>query len=580
MLLTLLAILAHLIYTLVMLLRGTSSPPSQQSQGRPHCRRTAGDQRPGFRRGLCRGPAAAGGGRLAGGHPLFLCRRHPLARPAGLDRLQAVEDQPRLYRRIGLPGPDPRLLPPTDGRFRADRLRRSPAHRVPRFTTSPPRSKVCSMSLPALARVDRILLSILLLGALLVAVLHWLLGGAGKDRRTSAAALDLLQCRHRRKGRLRRARSTELPRRPPPPPHFAPVARRRRRAVHPSARDGAGPRRGCRPGRLGPGGARPGRGARLEVGKPCRIPAKSRATTPFWTTGSSGKEAPVRGEEDRGLSTRRESGAPARRWNRATRSWRALPGSPCPTAGDSIPSRPAADRCKTPRPASSGRTSGERSDLQSSPATARSSPWPTTIRSRISASARATTGCCWPTWSGKCRPVIRARWPSTNSISALPSTMFRRWRSSSSCSPDPGVGRPSRRRSWECWPSLPGPCGSAVRKTWFASRAGSTASSSRPPAACSRRRGPPPLPPRPSTAIIASGSARSLLFDRHADDRQLQRGGRAPCRCGRGGRVAAGARGHARVPRRAEPAKPFSRQELLALSQKLHRVAEALDHGT
>ena len=48
------------------------------------------------------------------------------------------------------------------------------------------------MSLPALARVDRILLSILLLGALLVAVLHWLLAPPEKTGGTPAAALDLL----------------------------------------------------------------------------------------------------------------------------------------------------------------------------------------------------------------------------------------------------------------------------------------------------------------------------------------------------------------------------------------------------
>ena len=46
--------------------------------------------------------------------------------------------------------------------------------RAPLWTTFPPPSKACSMTVPSLARADRILLSIVLLVALLAALLHWL----------------------------------------------------------------------------------------------------------------------------------------------------------------------------------------------------------------------------------------------------------------------------------------------------------------------------------------------------------------------------------------------------------------------
>ncbi len=398
------------------------------------------------------------------------------------------------------------------------------------------------MSLPALARVDRILLSILLLGALLVAVLHWLLappektGGLLRMPSTffnvgsgAKAAYDVLD---------------ELK---------YPVTRLRRR-ISPQSLQGIGVLFILRPI---VGLAREEVAALedwVEEGHALVVVPGSASDT--FTLGGEGphddtflddwfewKEAPAGSQKKAEAFPPLERPAPLRK----AEAGDALTAGIAELA---VPGRPALrsrvaraeETCKTPRRGSSGRTSGERSGSRSSSATARSLPWPTTIRSRISASAKATTGCCWPTWCGNCRPVIRAKWPSTSFISALPSTTFRRWRSSSSCSPAPGAGRPFRRRWWECWPCLPGPCVSAVRKTWFASRAASTASLPRPPDACSTRRGPPPLPPRPSTAIIASGSAGCCSPSRTVEDRQLREAVERPCRSGRRRRAAAGAR--------------------------------------
>ena len=118
------------------------------------------------------------------------------------------------------------------------------------------------MSLPALPRVDRILLGILLLGALLVALLHWLLappektGGIQPLPSTffnvgsgAKAAYDVLDQLKYRVTRLRRRISAES-------------LAGSRRPVHLAARRGAGPRRSRRPGGLGRPGARPGPGAR------------------------------------------------------------------------------------------------------------------------------------------------------------------------------------------------------------------------------------------------------------------------------------------------------------------------------
>ena len=113
----------------------------------------------------------------------------------------------------------------------------------------------------------------------------------------------------------------------------------------------------------------------------------------------------------------------------------------------------------------------------------------------------------------------------------------------------------------------------AVRQpaeTSFASPAASTVSSPRPPDDYSRRERLPPLPPRLSTAIIASGSA-ALAVDRTVEDRQLcemiQR---------RAGPAVAAELRQAQAALRGS----LGRQKLLAVTQKLHHVAEALDHGT
>ena len=427
------------------------------------------------------------------------------------------------------------------------------------------------MSLPALARVDRILLSILLVGALLVAVLHWLLappektGGLLRMPSTffnvgsgAKAAYDVLD---------------ELK---------YPVTRLRRR-ISPQSLQGIGVLFILRPI---VGLAREEVVALedwVEEGHALVVVPGSASDT--FTLGGEGphddtflddwfewKEAPAGvAKEGRGLSTPRTPGA-----SPEGGSGRCAHGGhlgACRAGRPAIRSQVARaeETCKTPRRRSSGRMSGERSGSRSSPATARSSPWPTTIRSRIWASAKATTGCCWPTWCGKCRPVIRAKWPSTSSISVLPSTTFRRWRSSSSCSPAPGVGRPFRRRWWGCWRCLPGLCVSAVRKTWFASRAASTASSPRPPDGLFDEAGATSLAAETIYRYYRERICKLLLFEPQVEDRQLREA----------------------VERRAGPAVaaelrqaqealqgPLNRQKLLAVSQKLHRVAEALDHGT
>ena len=124
MVLALVAILAHLIYTLVMLLRGTSSPLRSNLKGGRISGELLGIRDLDFDTVHAEARRLLAAGDWTGGHPLFLRRGDPLARPAGLDRLQEVEDEPRLYRRVGSAEPDSRFLSPTDGRFRADRLRR------------------------------------------------------------------------------------------------------------------------------------------------------------------------------------------------------------------------------------------------------------------------------------------------------------------------------------------------------------------------------------------------------------------------------------------------------------------------
>ena len=72
----------------------------------------------------------------------------------------------------------------------------------------------------------------------------------------------------------------------------------------------------------------------------------------------------------------------------------------------------------------------------------------------------------------------------------------------------------------------------------------------------------------------------ALLFDRHADDRQIQEAVERRA----GAAAAAELRQAQEAMQRSRGGQnrrnPIGRQELLALSQKLHRVAEALDHGT
>ena len=104
-----------------------------------------------------------------------------------------------------------------------------------------------------------------------------------------------------------------------------------------------------------------------------------------------------------------------------------------------------------------------------------------------------------------------------------------------------------------------------------ASRAGSTASSPKRPAGCSTRPAPSRWPPRRSFATTATGSAGWCISNRtpttsgSARRSASARAGRSPPSWQQAQGAIAGRAG---------------RQKLLAISQQLHRVVEALDHGT
>ena len=140
-------------------------------------------------------PRPAGCWRPATGwrRPVPLCGGAPLARPAGGNRVPAVENEPRLFggfRRAGC-GEAP---------FRRLTLCFEPIVYGGQSATMAATEEMARtmeglfMTLPWLSRTDRLLLSILLVGAVLVALLAWLVQA---PERTGGVlrALDLLQRR-------------------------------------------------------------------------------------------------------------------------------------------------------------------------------------------------------------------------------------------------------------------------------------------------------------------------------------------------------------------------------------------------
>ena len=124
MLLALLAILAHLIYTLWSIFRWREAVIPSRFRRAPASRGTIGSPGSRFRYTVRRGPASVGRRRLAPCDQVSLCGGDPLAGPSRLDCFPAAENQPRLSAGIAIQIAASGSVPSADGGFRVHRLRR------------------------------------------------------------------------------------------------------------------------------------------------------------------------------------------------------------------------------------------------------------------------------------------------------------------------------------------------------------------------------------------------------------------------------------------------------------------------